>query len=80
MRSRAWSEAEALARLAGLVQHRWAASPIRIHSRTPAESVAPSPDQRYRPGDQMYGVVVVTAAKPSRSRIGLLSLDASTSR
>ena len=31
-------------------------------------------------GDQTYGVVVVTTLKPSRSRIGLLSLDASTSR
>ena len=31
-------------------------------------------------GDQTYGVVVVTAVNPSRSRIGRLSLDASTSR
>ncbi|MGZ4388678.1 MAG: Mrp/NBP35 family ATP-binding protein [Gaiellaceae bacterium] len=31
-------------------------------------------------GDQTYGVVVVTATKPSRSRIGRLSSEASTSR
>src|SRR4051812_16173688 len=31
-------------------------------------------------GDQTNGVVEVTAAKPSRSRIGRLSLDASTCR
>jgi hypothetical protein len=31
-------------------------------------------------GDQMNGVVVVTATKPSRSRIGRLSSDASTWR
>jgi hypothetical protein len=31
-------------------------------------------------GDQMYGVVVVTGTNPSRSRIGRLSSDASTSR
>jgi len=30
-------------------------------------------------GDQTYGVVVVTALKPRRSRIGRLSLGASTS-
>ena len=37
-------------------------------------------DRRAQPagGDQTYGVVVVTATKPSRSRIGRLSGEAST--
>lgn len=47
-----------------------ARTPLRLDARSYASTSG---------GDQTYGVVVVTATNPSRSRIGRLSSEASTS-